>query len=118
LIIEYQKKIIQALLDAGADVNIKDKEGLSAIHYVIDLEIVTALINAGADVNTQTEEGSTLLMLVVKNMDEEEAIYQVVRMLLAAGANTEIEDIYGNTVFAYVSEENEKILELLKEYSQ
>ena len=55
-------QIVKVLLDAGANTNIKDKEGTTALmnaSYYGYTEIVETLLSAGADVNAVDKDGYT-----------------------------------------------------------
>lgn len=58
---------IKALLNANADVNLKDKDGWTALMYAVryqeNMNIVELLINAGADVKTTNNFGMSALIL-------------------------------------------------------
>jgi len=74
--------IAVALINVGADVNIKNKNGSTALMYASqqgDTDIVEVLIKAGADVNIKNNYGSTALRYASSS-------YEVVRLLKAAGA--------------------------------
>ena len=81
--------VVQALLEAGADVNGRDRDGetalMKAAEYRSDIRVVRALLAAGADANVRNRYGSTPL--------REAAGYAhnlpVVQALLAAGAQVD-----------------------------
>jgi uncharacterized protein len=107
--------IFQILLAAGADVNIKDRSGetaLSKAAYWGHLEIVNLLLSAGAEVNgIDNEEGSAPLM---------NAIYfgriQIVEILLSAGANPTLRDKNGKTAIEIAIEHQKlEIADLLRQ---
>lgn len=58
---------IKRLLDSGANVNLKDKNGWTALMYAVryneGLECVELLINAGADIKAENKYGLTALAL-------------------------------------------------------
>jgi len=58
---------VDALLNAGADVNMKDDAGLTALAWAAlfrRTSLLKKLIAAGADVNVQTRDGKPILDLV------------------------------------------------------
>ncbi len=57
---------VPVLLEAGVDVNLKDKDGVTALMIAgmrINTETVLALLDAGADVNANANNGATALMM-------------------------------------------------------
>jgi ankyrin repeat protein len=75
---------IRALIKAGADVNVKNKYGVSPLMIAAangHTEIVTALLEANADVNAAHTDGSTPLWVAAANGHTE-----IVTALLAAEA--------------------------------
>ena len=60
---------VQALLAAGADPNIADAAGRTALHYAAEYggsdAVTQALIDGGAGVNTQEQNGATALQLAL-----------------------------------------------------
>ena len=89
------KDAINVLLTAGADPNIADIDGDTCLHSASRnnscTDILQAIINHGADVNA-TRKNITALMIASKNGN-----IDAVNVLLKAGADTTIVDIYGNT---------------------
>ena len=86
---------VQAQLDAGADVNAKDKNEWTPLHNAATQghkEIVELLLAKGADVNAKHKYGLTPL--------HRAAFYghkEVVQMLIAAGADVNAKDDNGDT---------------------
>ena len=79
------REIVQALIDAGADVNHQNNDGHTALiraSYWGYLEIVQTLIDAGADVNHQNQFGDTALMQAA-----ERGHLEIVQTLIDAGAD-------------------------------
>ena len=76
---------LQHLVAAGADLDLKDREGHSALVLALEhssAEAVSLLLENGADVNTMNNSGVTPLMLSVKKYSTE-----AVALLLNKGAD-------------------------------
>jgi len=61
-----QREIVRMLIERGADVNIKNSKGMTALMIASRggrTEIVRMLIERGADVNIKNSNGKTALML-------------------------------------------------------
>ena len=87
---------IQEFLDLRADVNAKDEDGDTPLHWAAfneSPEVVATLIKAGADVNARDEGGHTpLYMAVGPNQSHE-----VVTTLIKAGADVNAKNEEGDT---------------------
>jgi ankyrin repeat protein len=88
----------QAIAD-GADVNAKDKHGLTPLHYATangrkprHKEIVELLIANGAAVNAMSNSGWTPLHVAAKNGHKE-----IAELLIAKSANVNAKNDFGRT---------------------
>ena len=64
----FNTDVIKLLLKSGADVNIINAQGMTALHIACqrtDRYVVSLLVNAGADVNICDESGNTALMIAL-----------------------------------------------------
>ena len=78
---------VRALVEAGAEVNHADNEGLTALHGAAaygHVEVTKALLEAGAEVNRADNEGYTALHRAAENCHVE-----VIKVLLEAGAEVD-----------------------------
>jgi ankyrin repeat protein len=109
--------VVRLLLDRGADVKAKDKNGETALHSAALWEgneaIVRLLVERGADVNAKDKNGKTALHSAAF-WEGNEAI---VRLLVERGTDVNAKDKNGKTVLhSWVSwEGNEAIVRLLVE---
>ena len=87
---EGRSEIVKALIDAGADVNVKNKKGQTALIVATRegrSEVVKILLAAGANVNAKQNRYQTAFMVaVIENRPK------IAKMLLAAGANVGARD--------------------------
>ncbi|WP_371222939.1 ankyrin repeat domain-containing protein [Orientia tsutsugamushi] len=89
--------IAQALLTHGANVNLEDEDGNTALHYATNhfhhKEITEILLNHGANVNAQNNVGDTALHRAAKS-----GLGPTVVCLLKSGANVHLKGENGNSV--------------------
>ena len=106
-------KIIKLLIDSSVDLNIKNKEGDTALILATinnHKEIVKLLIVAGADVNLKNNKGNNALLYASlnKNID-------IAKLLIDAGTNINIENINKITALTLAQANfNEEMIKLLK----
>jgi len=95
--------MVQTLLNYGADVNIYDSRGQTALFYATNPQVMDLLLNAGADINFRNNRNETVLLVrsrpdnsVIVEMPTNDDI-NVLRFLLERGADPNIQDSDGNT---------------------
>ena len=94
---------LKQLLDAGADINDVDEDGLTVLMYaVVDKKkkIIPQLLQAGADVNASVEDGFTILMNECK-----EGHADTVKQLLKTNVDVNVADKDGLTALMYASDQ-------------
>jgi ankyrin repeat protein len=87
--------IVQMLIDAGADVNVQDAGGFSALIEAADLdhvETVRLLLDAGADTNLRNNSHATALSFAALSGHA-----SIVQLLLDAGADIDARTATGDT---------------------
>jgi ankyrin repeat protein len=83
------------LLDAGADINAKDKKGRTALQlasFFGNLDTVAVLLERGCDIESRDDKGTTALMSAVRRDHEVEITIDVVTRLLQSKAAIEAVD--------------------------
>ena len=82
---------VQAELDKGVDVNVKDRFGFTPLHFAATKEIAELLINEGADVNAKDKGWTPLYHAAWRGHKE------VAELLIAKGADVNMKDVEGVT---------------------
>jgi uncharacterized protein len=106
-VIESDIAKLRDLLSRGANVNVRDESGKTALAYARNssagdakaLELARTLIDAGANLNLKDSIGMTVLMHAAYSYRDKEA--KLFNMFLAAGSDTNAKDNYGTTVLMH-----------------
>lgn len=109
-ILEDYLEIIKLLIEAGADVNIKNKEGETPLilsYITFNIEIHELLIKSGANLNEQDKNGYTALMWSSCDSNVE-----LTKLLIKEGADLDMQNNDGDTALIIASREN--IREIIK----
>jgi len=108
-------KLVELLLQAGADINAKNNYGWTALMWASKYgykDVVKLLIKAGADINAKTYSGWTALISASGN-----GHIDVVELLLQTGADVNAKDNYGWTALTRASQKGQRdVVKLLKQY--
>ena len=90
-------KVIETLIDKGANVNAKSKKGNTALFQASlnpNPKVIETLIDAGADVKAKNDDGNTALMgALISNKP-----FDTIKMLVDEGADVKAKNDDGNTV--------------------
>lgn len=87
---------MKRLLDAGADPNLKNEAGATALMWAVpDLEKIHLLVERGADVNARSDDGRTPVLITAGHRGSVEAL----RFLLDRGAKPSVKagSLFGDT---------------------
>ncbi len=115
-----QRKLIIALLKTGTDIHATDKNGVTALHHAVRFRspsAVKTLIEHGANVNQVCRKsGSTPLHRAVtatgapRTAGKRQETLEIIRLLMAAGADPAITNKSGRRPADYVKDEAIKAL--------
>ncbi|XP_014207713.1 ankyrin-3-like [Copidosoma floridanum] len=109
-VVNDNTRVLEALINAGANVNAANNEGWTPLLYARKLNEVKLLLDRGANVNATSNSGQTALHQAVVN----HAGVEVIRGLLVAGCDVNRLDRDHRSALHYAVEEfNEDLLKLL-----
>jgi ankyrin repeat protein len=94
-------RIVSKLINSGIDINAKDNQGNTALHYAAqyyNTELIQLLINSGANVHAENNHGLTPLFFASRNLDP-----GIMISLIDIGADVNARDIVGQTPLMYVA---------------
>jgi hypothetical protein len=115
------EEIVTLLLDRGADINAKDKDGVTALWLAVCKgyeEIVTLLLDRGADIKAKDRDGNTPLHLAaIPQWWDFPVRKSLMRELLCKGASLNIQNNDNFTPFQLINLNNFKefLFELYQE---
>ena len=100
-------QIAEALVEAGATLDLQDHQGFSALMAMTlkrpqdpaSTQLISMLIKNGANLDLKNKEGRSALILAVLNNHS-----RVAKVLLKNGANIDLQDNYGYTALMYAVE--------------
>lgn len=98
----YNLEAAEILLDNGADPNIKNNDGKSALHFVMkysflpNIYLLHHLLNAGANVNEIDNEGNSPLIVALSNTN-----FKFAKILFDHGANPTIKNKNGKSALHF-----------------
>lgn len=92
-----KEKIAKELIDAGADLSLKNNDGATALHtaaFFCRVEIVQLLMDAGADKSITNNFGATPRETVMGSFEELKPIYEMLQQQLGPlGMQMDLEEI-------------------------
>lgn len=94
------ERTLEILIKHGADINLQNKEGLTALMYAVKFSYSSTemLLKNHASVNIQDIEGNTALHHLLFFINPQESIVEI---LINNGANVHIQNIRGETPLSY-----------------
>lgn len=83
------------LLDAGADPNATDANGVTALMLTQSADVARLLLDRGANINARDKTGSTALIYSARNTNQE-----LIKLLIQRHANLNLQDKQGHTALS------------------
>lgn len=106
--------IVHLLKEVGVDLQAKNKEGQSPLHFGVSLlgsvEVVEALLGAGVNVDQTNNRGNSPLFDAVMQFRGRPGQLRKIELLLAAGANPDLPNLSGHTARSVVKERHQSLL--------
>jgi ankyrin repeat protein len=88
--------VVDTLIKAGANVNLQDSYGETALMFKTTQKILDKLLNAGANVNIQNNDGNTAIMLFLSYyINSSDKLINYLKKFLLRGLNLDIKNNRG-----------------------
>jgi len=101
--------VVNTLIKAGANVNLQDKEGDTALMFAQTGKIIDALLDAGADVNIQDNDGNTVIMRNFNYfVNRRDLLINNLEKFLANGLNLDIRNNEDQNFYDLIKYQQEK----------
>ncbi|KAJ5071698.1 ankyrin repeat ph and sec7 domain containing protein secg-related [Anaeramoeba ignava] len=113
---KFSKKMINLLIEKGANPNLTDNLGRNSFHIAIlnneGIDIFNLLIEKGVDINAKTKNKEACLHLACKN---ENLSFEIIKYLVEKGSDINATtDDYNQTPFHYVCKNENLSFEIIK----
>lgn len=95
-------EVIQALLDAGADPNLRNKAGITPLHQMnndVGTKIIESLVLAGSDLEARNNEGQSVLLAQLSSWKGFRDGSKSLDLLARQGARLDTRDYKGRTLW-------------------
>ena len=89
---------VELLLGKGADIEAKDNEDCTPLHYMSGFRTTKLLLEKGANIEAKNDEGKTPLHIIIEKWPQQGYGLEMIQLLLENGANVEARD--GNGIKA------------------
>lgn len=104
---------IRSLLKSNADVNLRDKDGWTALMYAAryqnNLKMITLLLDSGADASTKNRYGATALQIAAGYSSNPDIIKKLISV-----SNASAEDVFNAFIMAITSNTTSAVTQISK----
>jgi hypothetical protein len=115
---EGREEMVEALIAGGADVNLADASGETALMAAVygGIKVVDLLLTAGAEANARAKDGRTPLIHAAQAVGAGLGSLEVVKALIRAGADLNARDKFDRTALSIAEKDREAgLASLLKQ---
>ncbi|XP_065346711.1 uncharacterized protein LOC135943972 [Cloeon dipterum] len=110
--LENYPEIVEKLVDYGADVNLQDKKGWTALHFAARYcpELIQKLLDHGSDLTSNEQQEWRALNIAAERNQ------QLSQKLLDHGADVNLKEQYGWTALHFAARYNPELIQKLLEH--
>lgn len=91
--------VVEYLIKQGANVNLQDKDGRTSLMMASTMRIINALLNAGADVNITSNKGENVIMDHLTYESKSEKFIEYLLLFLEKGLNLDQRNNKGENLY-------------------